>query len=315
MSLEKRPFIGALLGFVCVGLLVAGPASAQDWKGQGRLAGAVSDEDGNAIEGATVKLELPGRGGPDPLTTDEKGEWAILGLAGGRWNVDIGKEGYVTRSMFANVRQGRHLPPVKTTLEKAAPVGPPPEVMEAIEKGDKAYQEGRYAEARVEYEKLLGMRPDLSESLLMQIAHCYKQEGNVEKELEYLERLLAENPENAQVRTLMALEAVEAGMSERADELLAQIDDATIENPDIWYNIGVSFRNQNRPDEAITYFTKAVALKPDYVDGYFQRALTYFGAERFAECRADFEKVVELAPEGAQAETATKVLQQLPAPE
>ena len=312
MSCQKQLFISSCLGFLLLGLLVAAPAQAQDWKGQGRLAGVVVDEDGEPVEGATVQLELPGRGGPDNLTTDKKGKWAILGLAGGRWNVDIGKEGFVTKNMFANVSQGRHMPPLKSTLKRAAPAGPPPEVVEAIKRGDQAYQEGRYAEARVEYEKLLELRPDLSETLLMQIAHCHKQEGNVEKELEYLERVLAQNPGNAQVRTLMALEAMAAGMNERADALLAEIDDVAIQNPDIFYNIGVSFRNQNRAEEAIKYFTKAVTVKPEYVDGYYQRALTYFGANKFAECRADFEKVIELAPDSDQAETAKKALEQLP---
>jgi len=313
MSLFKKSIMCLALALVCGGLVVTSTALAQDWKGQGRLAGVVEDAEGNPVPGAVVQLELPGRGKPDPLTTDKKGRWAILGISGGRWNVDIGAEGYVTRNLFANVRQGRHMPPMKTTLEVAAPAGPPPEVMEALEKGDAAYKEGRYADARVEYVNLLDLRPDLGTTLLMQIAHCYKQEGNREKELEYLGQVLEADPTNSQVRTLMALEAMEGGMVERGMELLAEVEDASVTDPNVFYNIGVTFLNSSRPDEAIIYFTKAVSLAPDYVDGYYQRALTYFGAQKYAECRADFEKVLELSPEGPQADTAKQVLGQLPA--
>jgi len=313
MSSFRRLNLGVVLALVCAGLVVSGPAQAQDWKGQGRLAGVVTDTEGNVLAGAVVQLELPGRGKPDALTTDEKGQWAILGLAGGRWNVDIGAEGYVTRNLYANVRQGRHMPPMKTELEKAAPVGPPPEVVDAVEKGDKAYQEGRYADARAEYEKLLELRPELGTTLLMQIAHCYKQEGNREKELEYLDKVLEADPANNQVRTLMAMEAMEGGMVERGMELLAQVEDASVSDPNVFFNIGVGFLNNSRPEDAITYFTKAISLQPDYVDGYYQRALTYFGVEKYEECRADFEKVLELSPEGQRAETAKQVLAQLPA--
>jgi hypothetical protein len=62
-------------------VLLAAPVAAQDWKGMGRLEGRVLDPDGKPIEGATVKLDLPERGGgPAPLTTDKKGKWAVGGV-------------------------------------------------------------------------------------------------------------------------------------------------------------------------------------------------------------------------------------------
>jgi hypothetical protein len=48
------------------------------------------------------------------------------------------------------------------------------------------------------------------------------------------------------------------------------------------------------------------------VDGYFQRALAYLKLGRTAECRADFERVLSLAPDGPQAPLARKALQQVP---
>jgi len=52
-------------------------------------------------------------------------------------------------------------------------------------------------------------------------------------------------------------------------------------------------------------------VDPAYVDGYFQRGLAYLGLQKTAEAKADFKKVIELAPTGAQAETAKKALEQI----
>ena len=88
-------------------------------------------------------------------------------------------------------------------------------------------------------------------------------------------------------------------MLDRGLELLKGIDEATIKSPDLFFNIGVNFLNANQPEQAITYFTKAITLDPAYADGYFRRALAYVQTNRVAEARADLGKLLELAPEGA----------------
>jgi regulator of sirC expression with transglutaminase-like and TPR domain len=77
---------------------------------------------------------------------------------------------------------------------------------------------------------------------------------------------------------------------------------------------------RNQPDAAanpananlaVDYLTRAVTLDPKYVDGYMQRALAYLGMQKLAEAKADFKKVVELAPGTPEAETAQKALASL----
>jgi len=305
MSLSRGAIVLGILG-------LAAPAFSQDWTGSGRLEGKVLDPDGKPLADVVVKLDNPARGGGPTTKTDKKGRWAYLGLAAGNWNIDFEAAGFATKKVAATLpSEVTRLPAMEVRLEKAAPKGPPPEVMEAIAKGDAAYKEGRWTEARTEYERLLTMRPDLAPTLNIQIARCYKQEGNIEKQLEFLQRVLDADPANADIRALMAMEAVEAGMLERGLDLLSALDPATIKNPDVFFNIGVGFRNRDKPDAAISYFSKAIAVDPAYVDGYFQRALTFFGQQKFAEAKLDFQKVVELTPEGPQAETAKKVIEQL----
>lgn len=295
------------------------PGAAQDWKGVGRFEGKVTDAEGKPIVGATVKLELPARGGGTTIKTDKKGRWAIAGVAAGTWYVDVTAEGYAARQVSLNLAsESARIPPMEIKLEKAGPPPPPPELLAAVQKGDEAYKAGRYAEARAEYEKVLALRPDLAPTLHELIARCYSQEGNYAKSVEHLEQVLKAQPDNVNLRVLIAQEALRGGMLDKGLTLLRGLNEGAITDPEIFYNVGVILRNQ--PDAAtdpakgamaVEYFTKAIALDPAYVDGYMQRGLAYLGMQKLAEAKADFQKVVELAPGSSQAELANKALSQL----
>jgi tetratricopeptide (TPR) repeat protein len=296
--------------FLIVSALAAAPSLglAQDWTGMGRLEGRVSDPDGNPIVGVSVKLDHEGGGGPT-ATTDKKGRWAVGGIASGAWDIDFTVDGFVPKKIQVVLSAAARLPPIKLQLDK--PAGPPPEVKEALEKGDAAYKAGDYAEARINYQKLLELRPEFATTLHQQIARCYYQEGNYEKELEHLQYVLDAEPDNASIKVLMAQEALKGGMLERGLELLNGIDESTITDPDVFFNIAILFLNQQKAEDAIPYLTKAVTLSPTYVDGYFQRALAYLQLQKLDEAKADFQKVVELDPDGPKAETSKKALEQL----
>ena len=294
-------------------------ATAQDWKGMGRMEGKVLDPDGKPIVGATVKLDLPSRGGGTVLKTDKKGRWAIAGIAAGQWNIDVEAEGFAARKSTINLPyETSRLAPIEIKLEKSGPAPPPPELLAAVHKGDEAYKAGRYPEARAEYEKVLALRPDLAPTLHELIARCYSQEGQYDKAVAHLLKVLEAQPDNVNLRVVAAQEALRGNMLDKGMQLLKGIDDSAITNPEIFYNIGVIVRNQ--PDAAtdeaksamaIDYFSKAIALDAAYVDGYLQRALTYLGRQKVAEARADFQKVVELSPQSPQAEVARKALASL----
>jgi tetratricopeptide (TPR) repeat protein len=302
----------AVAAVVALGALWALPAGAQDWKGLGRMEGRVVDPDGKPVVDATVKLDLPSRGGGTTLKTDKKGKWALGGIAAGKWDIDVEAPGFATRRVSAVLSsEAERIPPVEIKLERSGPQGPPPEVLEAIRKGDEAYKAGRYAEARAEYEKLLALRPDLSKTLHEQIARCYSQEGDYAKELDHLQVLLDADPTNQNLRLLMAQEAFKGGLLDRGRDLLKSVNDAAVKDPNVYFNIAALLLNQQKPEEAIRYLGRAIAIDPGYVDGYFQRGLSYIGLGKIPEARADLQKVIELAPGTPQAETAKKALAQL----
>jgi Flp pilus assembly protein TadD len=301
------------LAVAAILLAVAAPSTPQDWKGVGRLEGKVVDPDGKPVAEATVKLDNPSRGGGGPnAKSDKKGRWAVAGLAAGGWDIDVSAPGYEPhKAKVTLASEGSRMTPIEVRLARAAPKGPPAEVTQALSKAEEAYKAGRYPEAVAEYEKLLALRPELSTTIHQQIGFAHIQQKNFEKALEHLQKVLDADPTNVQVRGFMAQAALEAGMLERGMALLKAIDESAIKSPDVFYNIGVNLLNANRPEEAIGYFTKAVTLDPSYADGYFRRALAHLQLQRLPECKADLQKVLEVAPQGPMAEAARKTLEQL----
>jgi hypothetical protein len=295
------------------------PAAAQDWKGMGRFEGKVVDSEGKPIEGAVVKLDLPSRGGGTTVKTDKKGKWALGGVAAGDWNVDVEAPGYAPQHGKFNLpTESARLAPIEIKMEKSGPPPPDPALLAAVQKGDEAYKAGRYAEARTEYEKVLALKPELAPTLHELIARCYSQEGNYAKAVEHLEKQIAAQPTNVNARILAASEALRGNLLDKGLELLKGIPDGSIKDPEIYYNIAAILRNQ--PDAATNpagatlaaeYLTKVVALDPRHVDAYMQRGLTYLGLQKMAEAKADFQKVIELAPGTPNAEMAQKALASL----
>ncbi len=286
---------------------------AQDWAGVGRLEGRVTDTDGKPVGGAAVKLDQPARGGGPTVNTDKKGRWAYLGLAAGSWNVDVSAPGYVPRKISVTLAsEGARVPPIEVKLEKAAAAGPPPDVVAAFSAAEDAYKAERYEEAIAEYGKLLALRPDLASTIHQQIGFAHIRLRRYEPALTHLQQVLDADPSKVQIRAIAAQAAIEGGMLDRGLELLKGLDEAKVMSPDLFFNIGVNFLNANEPAQAITYFGKAIAADPAYADGYFRRALAYVQTGKIPEAKADLRKLLELTPEGAQAEAARKTLAQLP---
>jgi tetratricopeptide (TPR) repeat protein len=302
-----------VIGFVAVvSFLVGGPARAQDWKGQGRLEGKVLGSDGTPIAGATVKLDNPARGGGPTIKTDKKGKWAYFGLVAGSWNVDVEAAGYATKRIsIALASEAARMNPVEIRLERAGPAPTPPEVLEAVRKADEAYKGGRFAEAQAEYEKLLALRPDLATTIHQQMGFSLIQMKKYPEALEHLQKVLDADPTNVQIRGIAAQAALEGGMIDRGLEILRSLDEAAIKTPDVFFNVGVALINANRPEDAIVYFGKSVALDTTYADGYFRRGLAYLQMGKTAEAKADLKKFVELTPQGPEADLARKALEQL----
>jgi len=297
----------------CLALLLAGAlASAQDWRGTGRIEGVVQDESGQPIVDATINALCAERGGGTTIKSDKKGRFVLGGVVACNWAFDVEAAGYETRKISIRLpSESARMQPSKLTLKKSGGASASPELQEAAAKADAAYKEGRFADARAEYEKLLALRPDLAPTIYQQIGFSYVQEKQFAKAVESLEKVLATDPGNAAVRAIAAQAALEGKMIDKAKSLLSALDESQVQSADVFFNMGINFFNAGDVQEAIGYFGKAIAKDPTHVDAYYRRALSYLGQGKSAEAKADLQKVVELSPDSEMGAAAKKALEQL----
>ncbi len=173
---------------------------------------------------------------------------------------------------------------------------------------DDAFAAGRYADARAAYERMLPLAEGRGYAVLRQIARCLSREGRPGEALARLEQVVAADPDNAELRLIVAQEALRAGLRERAAELLARVDFAKVGSPVVYRDIGVLYLQIDAADLAVAWLDRAVLGDPDFVDARFQRALAHLQARRLAEARVDLARVAELAPDSPQGRLARDVV-------
>jgi tetratricopeptide (TPR) repeat protein len=306
---------------VTLAILVAGSATAQV-RGRGRLTGVVIDQaTSKPVEGATVTLNMPGGAQTKPIIvkTDAKGRWAALGLVNGTWDVDIDAKGYQPTRGSAAVSEAAQVPPIKTALapaqvvEETAPatdVAPDvaPEAVAAVRAGEELMQQQKYKEAAAEFEKALPLLPD-NMQLKQVLAQAYYKSGELKKAVAQLEQIRTVEPDNSAVALLLVNLYLEDGDLDKGKTLLESLPtDFLISEPTVYLNFGILFLNKNNPAEAVKYFSKAIALDDKRHEGYYYRGLAYVQDKKSKEAKADFEKVLELAADTAEARDAKQML-------
>ena len=110
----QRAFIWIIITF-----FLAGCAWAQAGRGKGRLSGSVVDESQNGIPSAKIVCEfIENMELKKEATSNNKGEWAVLGLGTGMWKVTASKDGYIPSFSEVYVRQLERNPRVSLSLKK-----------------------------------------------------------------------------------------------------------------------------------------------------------------------------------------------------
>jgi tetratricopeptide (TPR) repeat protein len=281
--------------------------------------GWVKDANGQPIADAKVELSRD-RGGSTSTKTNKKGYWAIMGLAGGAWNVDVSAPGFETRKVSVQIAEASRIPAMDIQLQPAAPAAPQPgaaapggageEAIAAIKEGNRLIGEKKYAEARVLYEKALAAVPD-NPAIMKGIAQTYQGEGNKEKAIEILNRVKTLDPSDSENQIVLASLLLEKGDLDAGKAILDALPPETLKDPSVFINIGILFMNKKETDEARTYLTKAIEIDPGSADGYYYRGLALLQGKKNAEAKADLQKFLELKPDAPEAAEVKEILQSL----
>jgi tetratricopeptide (TPR) repeat protein len=113
----------------------------------------------------------------------------------------------------------------------------------------------------------------------------------------YTEKQLQKGEEIAK----KAFEATEKGNFVQAEAYWTQLVRDFPTNPAAWSNRGNSRVSQNKLDEAIADFNKAIELAPDASDPYLNRGAALEGKRQYEAAIADYNKVLEIDPNDVMA--------------
>jgi tetratricopeptide (TPR) repeat protein len=98
-----------------------------------------------------------------------------------------------------------------------------------------------------------------------------------------------------------AFTATNEGNFAAAEQHWTEILDFLPDNPAIWSNRGNARVSQNKLEEAIADYNKAIELAPTAPDPYLNRGAALEGLKRWEEAIADYNHVLELDPNDAAA--------------
>lgn len=331
-------------------LLALAPAAAQDWAGKGRVRGTVKDEAGKPIQGASVTLRYDRAPdtGPEAIQTNDEGIWGFMGLASGAWRVLIEKDGYVPSEGVFEVSQVGAGARINVTLRPAVVEQVDTrgqEALAAIEAGNTLLTSGKPAEARAKYEEAISkLEPENHAPILQGIASTYLAEKNPAQAVAVLERALALDAQNLDLKRELARALYESGNRDRSIAMLEEIvgstqDTASLKllidllvlggreadaqkymaqlpagekvSVDTVLNAGIKFYNEGKLDQALAQFDRAVQENADAPEPYYYRGLVHLAGGRNPQAAADLKKFLELAPQHDKAAEAREFLKHL----
>lgn len=305
-------------------VFLASAASAQDWKGNGRMNGRVVDDQNKPLEGVKVFASFGDLKDVADATTDRRGDWSLDGLAEGSWHLAFEKEKYEPAQASVEIDEGGGSSSVRTKMKLA--FDPNAFIQAEAKKAEALMAQKKYAEARAVFQGILAKvpAPELTGPMQFNLAQTYYGEGNIDKTIESLKASIAAAPANVQAKLLLANVLAEKHSFDEASQVLGSIDETAITQPQIYLNFAVAYVKAQKPEGALPLLDKAVARFPQSPLVYYYRATTLIEilntkkdpkdparADLTAKIKADLEKFLQISPTGPEAEQVRKLLEQV----
>jgi tetratricopeptide (TPR) repeat protein len=183
---------------VCLSSGLADSALAQQ---VARLSGSVKDLTGRPIKGASIRANNPSASPNEfNVASDSRGNWGMIGLAAGPWEVTAGAPGFESATVSVRLSVLRTNPNVDFVLVGMPPRGALEGISSEALQGDLSHAEelmaaGNYDEALAIYRALLAKVPPLT-TLNLAIGRALRMKKDYAGAAEAYGELLKADPEN-----------------------------------------------------------------------------------------------------------------------
>jgi type IV pilus biogenesis/stability protein PilW len=160
------------------------------------------------------------------------------------------------------------------------------------------YNEGKYQQAYIEFQRALEINPKDKEALNLIGILQLMQFEDFEKAIEYFKRALKIDKDYSQARNNLGLAYERTG---RIDEAIASFNEAIANplypNPEYAYNnLGRIYYRSGQYDKAIDSYTAALRRVNDYTRSFYGLALCYNAKGYYGDASTALMRAIELDP-------------------
>ncbi|MBN2400378.1 MAG: tetratricopeptide repeat protein [Candidatus Aminicenantes bacterium] len=308
-----------LLVILIVIVFLAISIYAQAGQGRGRMTGSVKDQEGNPVANATITLEFDNSGKKFEITTNAKGEWALIGLGTGHANMMVLADGFLPATQQVTVSQLNRNPPVDfvliVDLEKKARLKDD-EAVSQLEQGNALFNERKYQEALAVFNQFSVDNPN--------IYHIYLNIGDSYREMQDYKNAILQYEtaiEKAKVADDTVIQAkAQASIGETflrqndlksAQEYFKKSLDLNPKDELLAYNVAEIYFNNQKVDDAIAYYLLATQVKPDWGLPFLKLGYAYLNKADYEKAIDSFNKFLQVDPKSDQAPVAQAVIDSL----
>jgi tetratricopeptide (TPR) repeat protein len=268
MRVKSFLLSGILLLLFC--LVFAAPSFGQ--YREYYIYGKVVDTDNQPLANAEVRLQDTNTSRSYKVSTNKKGDFKLIGLPHGIYQATIKKEGYKTVTAewnFATPQDRIQKVEIETIVMVSE------EQILRVERAKQAQADFDEATEKVQQEDYEGA-------------------------IVILEKMIKDNPEDANAYYLLGISYLKKGMLPEAEEALTRTTEIVPKFAGAYHHLGLVSKEKRELEKAIQYYEKALELEPKREDSLYNIGLILFELNRIPEASAYFERALEINPDDAE---------------
>jgi len=297
--------------------------------------GVCKDQEGKFITDGTVEAANIDTGRKMSVKTDKNGEFRMIGLTPGTYNVTLIRNGQQIDTVSKVPVGVGDNPPVDFDLKKdLAKSGPTEEQLkkqqEVMKQNEKIkglnakLAEARDLEKAGNYDQAIAVLQEATAAdpakdlLWAYLGEAYTGAKKYPEAIEAYQKAIAIKGDSALYRNALANAYNKAGQTDKAIAeytQAAQMDPAN--SATAYFNIGAIYTNTGKMDDALAAFDKTISLDPNRAEAYYWKGVNMMGKATVgkdgkfvavpgtAEC---FQKYLELKPDGPLAQPSKDML-------
>ncbi|HVT02632.1 MAG TPA: tetratricopeptide repeat protein [Thermoanaerobaculia bacterium] len=303
-----------VLSFLAFTLAMAGNVFAI---GEARITGRVLDPSGKAIADASIEVTATeGKTFKNTFKTGKDGRFAIFLLDGTiHYKFVFSKEGFAPYEEVMKLKLSPERNSRDFTLGSGAVAAPAADTKPVPAKDDPAVaynagaalaNAGKRDEAIAKFEEAVKMKPGLTAGWIA-LTNLYAQKKDWKKAVEAGNKVLAVDPDNADVNTIMSQAYTAMGDKTKASEFKKKAP----ANATALFNDAAKEINAGRDSEAEPLLKQAISADPKMAGAYYELGMIYVRMAKNAEARTNLQQYLALQPNGKDAATAKEMMSYL----